>query len=251
MTYYWQVVPICEAQLKDVREEDLIEDGVYRKCDIYRGGGGYDRFGAHFFNHYEYEPDPVQFVVQLYGCNLACPYCYVTRAGIWGDYICVDTQRLVRDFLDTGLEVFHLMGGAPGLQLEHWKELVDILPEGVIFHSDLVLTENDYSLRTLNELAGSRAKVLLAVNVKGTNTKEWERLTGRKPRWDRFWNNLNTLIVSEVPMYITFTGLVPIAIERFWIMWYARTFSSREHDAIRKLKESADSINIIDYEALK
>jgi hypothetical protein len=31
--FKWPVVPLCEAQLKDVRPEDVLEGGLYRKCD--------------------------------------------------------------------------------------------------------------------------------------------------------------------------------------------------------------------------
>ena len=32
----WKVVPLCDSQLLDVREEDILNDGAFRK---YLGGG--------------------------------------------------------------------------------------------------------------------------------------------------------------------------------------------------------------------
>lgn len=40
----WKVVPICDKQMKDVNPSDVLNDGLYRKCDVYKGGGGYDMF---------------------------------------------------------------------------------------------------------------------------------------------------------------------------------------------------------------
>ena len=40
----WKVVPICDYQKLDVRPEDLLDSGDFRKCETYRGGGGYDQF---------------------------------------------------------------------------------------------------------------------------------------------------------------------------------------------------------------
>ena len=42
--YFWKVVPLCEKQLRDVNQKDILNNGLYRKCNIYKGGGGYDKF---------------------------------------------------------------------------------------------------------------------------------------------------------------------------------------------------------------
>lgn len=48
----WPVVPLSEGQLKDVNPADILEEGLYRKCDTYRGGGGYDQFPVRGFFFY-------------------------------------------------------------------------------------------------------------------------------------------------------------------------------------------------------
>lgn len=46
----WPVVPICARQQRDCRAEDLVTWAdtpvLFRLCDVYRGGGGYDKFPA-------------------------------------------------------------------------------------------------------------------------------------------------------------------------------------------------------------
>ena len=81
--FKWPVVPLCEKQLRDIRQKDILEDGLYRLCDIYRGGGGYDQFINIYNKRFGTSlTDGRQFVVQLYGCPLRCPYCYVTEDGV-------------------------------------------------------------------------------------------------------------------------------------------------------------------------
>ena len=40
----WPVVPLCKAQLEDVNPLDVLNDGLYRRCNKYKFGGGYDKF---------------------------------------------------------------------------------------------------------------------------------------------------------------------------------------------------------------
>ncbi len=124
--FTWPVVPICERQRRDVNPDDLLEDGLYRKCNTYKGGGGYDMFPAIYRRrHRRLDPTTqlaVQFVVQLQGCPLDCPWCYVTRDGVLGEPVQRTTNELVSAFERSGLTVFHLMGGAPALFLVLWPE---------------------------------------------------------------------------------------------------------------------------------
>jgi len=198
----WKVVPICERQKLDIRRDDLLCDGDFRKCDVYRSGSGYDkfpyiydrRFGKRLHN---------QFVVQLFGCPLDCFYCYVTPDGIWGDYKIYHSNELVKTFLNSGQEVFHLMGGAPGLYVEDWFDIVERLPERFVFHSDLLLIEKPYKkeyLRYINK------NVLLAVDIKGTSPENFLQNTRRPFNSKLFWNNLDVVVNSGVSFYLTFTN---------------------------------------------
>ena len=187
----WPVVPLCEAQLKDVRPEDVLNDGLYRKCDTYRGGGGYDQFNRIWLKRKGYSISPEQFVVQLAGCPLHCPYCYVTPAGINGRALIRTTRQLLEDYLLSDLITLHLMGGAPALYLPYWKELHKVAK---VFHSDFLLVEGTYNIKDLHGLEG-----LHAVSIK-------EPYLYTRQQRALMWGNLQSLIDFGVNFYITFTG---------------------------------------------
>jgi hypothetical protein len=201
----WRVVPVCGYQGLDVHPEDLLNGGHFRKCEIYRGGGGYDQFplicelriGVRLHR---------QFVVQLYGCPLDCFYCYVTRSGVWNPYVVYTTEQLVKAFEDSDQEIFHLMGGAPALYLERWPELIEALPEWAVFYSDFLLVEGEYDRAVLAELAEHSDRCLFAVDIKGTTPEDYERNTRRPFKDFPFWTNLHSLVDLRIPFYLTFTN---------------------------------------------
>ncbi len=215
--FQWKIVPLSKFQLLDVREEDILNEGHFRRCDTYRGGGGYDEFPAIFMQRafgsgakYSTLKANRQFVAQTYGCNLDCKYCYVTRSGVWGQYVEYSTEDLVTAFIESGQEVFHLMGGAPAFYLDHWPELLDELYTRlsfVPFHSDFLLTEHTYDLTVLKAVA--RRNCLYAVSIKGTSKQNYEANT-RRPymQYDetKLLENLERLKVAGVNFYITFTN---------------------------------------------
>lgn len=242
--HLWKVVPLSEGQLRDVRPDDIIDGGLYRRCDTYRGGGGYDQFpdiaGRRWQRPSTYFRQ--QFVVQLRGCNLDCPYCYVTREGVWGSSVSVTTSSLVDAFHRSGQQVFHLMGGAPALQMKFWPELLDALGPDVTFHSDLLLTERVYQWNILRDI--ERANALYAVDVKGTTKEEWKRNTRTSWDEDLFWANWILVQLLGVPAYVTFTACEKEGIERFWEEAFGRGIEER-------WREEAFNIDLIDYEAVK
>jgi len=183
----WPVVPICSNQLLDVNPDDLLENGLYRLCDVYKGGGGYDRFPVIFERRFGYTINAVQFVVQLYGCPLSCSYCYVTKSGVFGKPIYKSTEELITSFDKAFVSVFHLMGGAPALYLENWKEIASLPP---VFHSDFLLIEKEYELEWLENLPG-----LHVVSLKDFPVN-----------YDLLWRNFDCLVEAGVNFYVTFTG---------------------------------------------
>ena len=203
----WKVVPICDYQKLDVRPEDLLNGGDFRKCETYRGGGGYDQFPTICEKRLGVRAHQ-QFIVQLYGCNLDCPYCYVTRSGVWGDPKDFTTEQLVGAYQASGQQVFHLMGGAPAIYIEQWPELIRQLPEEAVFHSDLLLTEKTYPQRTLNELIHLQQdhKMLFAVDIKGVTPEDYEKNTRKEFKHDLFWDNLRTIHEKGLNFYITYTN---------------------------------------------
>jgi len=244
----WKVVPLSDAQLLDVNPSDILHGGLYRRCDTHKGGNGYDKFPeicermlgvANMHRH---------FVVQLYGCNLDCPYCYVTRAGVWGSPQLVSTNDLLYAFQYSRQDVFHLMGGAPAIHLRKWPELIErfelVFPTSV-FHSDLLLTERRYSVQELTALEMSR-RVLLAVNVKGLTDEEHLRNTRKVFREKLFWANFVRLVVHNVKFYVTFTNVSKENIQAFWVIC-EELF---DYNVAQELRRNSYSIDLIDYKAV-
>lgn len=191
----------------DVRPEDLLDGGLYRKCETYRGGGGYDQFPTICEKRLGVRAHQ-QFIVQLYGCNLDCPYCYVTRSGVWGEPVPTSTGQLIDAFRRSKQQVFHLMGGAPAIYIEGWPELIRQLPEDAVFHSDFLLTEKEYPQSTLNELADLQKdhRMLFAVDIKGVSPEDYEKNTRKEFKHRLFWDNLRTLWEKKINFYLTYTN---------------------------------------------
>ena len=237
------MAPIQGRQLRDVREEDILGD--FRLCETYRGGGGYDQFPRIFKRRTKSALGDTdlskQFVVQLYGCPLDCPYCYVTRDGVFGRYVEYSTKELIEAFETSGTNVFHLMGGAPAIYLEHWSEVVEQLPEYAIFHSDLMLIEGLYDVDWLSKI--NRPNVLLAVNIKGVTQEDFMRNTRRRLDWAMFWKNLDTVVQSKVNFYFTFTNPDKNYMDDFKLELIKRHGS--------KILEDSYTIDLVKYDALK
>lgn len=234
----WPVVPISEYQRLDVRPEDLLDGGDFRKCETYRGGGGYDQFPSICEKRLGKRAHQ-QFIVQLYGCNLDCPYCYVTRSGVWGESKYFTTDQLADAFRRSGQEVFHLMGGAPALYLRDWPEIIAKIPDAV-FHSDFLLTEQPYDEATLATVADYR-NTLFAVDIKGTTPEDYEKNTRKKFKSDLFWQNLEKLVKHNVNFYLTFTNPD--------MAHYAELVFNLERRFGGRIMEDAFNIVLIDYDA--
>jgi pyruvate-formate lyase-activating enzyme len=236
----WKVVPICDYQKLDVRQDDLLNGGDFRKCETYRGGGGYDQFPT-ICEKRKGRRLHKQFIAQLYGCNLDCPYCYVTRSGVWGAWKPYTTTELCNAYIESKQEVFHLMGGAPALYLPHWAELFSRLPASVMFHSDFLLTEQRYSVVHLDNLRHYRDYALYAVDVKGTTPADYEKNTRKPFKEELFWKNWENIIKAELDFYVTFTAPDMNHYDEFCEKVVSRLGS--------KALEDCFTIPLIDYDA--
>lgn len=235
----WKVVPIQGRQLRDVNKKDLFGD--FRLCDTYKGGGGYDQFSHICAKRLGIKNTRKQFVVQLYGCPLNCYYCYVTTDGIYGEYKEYTTDELINCFNKSKQKVFHLMGGAPAIYLDQWSEIVDKLPNNKVFHSDLMLIESDYDIEWLKAI--KKRNVLLAVNIKGVNKRDFKENTGKSLNEVRLWKNLDVVVKSGVNFYITFTNPDFYGFDLF------KSKISRLYGP--KILDDHYVINLIKYEACK
>lgn len=235
----WDIVPLCEAQLQDVNPNDILEGGLYRKCNTYKGGGGYDKFPEIYNRRYGQKREDLnnQFVVQLQGCPLRCPYCYVTPEGIFGESVKVDTSNLMKSYRDSGCSVLHLMGGAPALHIKGWPDLLSRLEEDEVFHSDLLCLEGDYDAQLLKDIA-SYPNSLYAVSIKGSTPEEFKANTGVELNTKMFERNLSLLFETGVPCYFTFTGMSKESVARF----------KKEHSSYSF--EDSFAIQLVHYNAL-
>ena len=245
--YNWKVVPLCAEQLMDIDPKDVIPGNVFRLCDVYKSGGGYDKFPLICEKRTGRKTNPRQFVVQLYGCHLQCSYCYVTPSGIWNKPLVYTTDGLAKAFFTTRklksdhIDVFHLMGGSPALYIDHWPELIDRLGNEAVFHSDLLLTEGIYKKEVLEDIA--KPNCLYAVNIKGVTSEDYKHNTNCEIDWNTFWFNMGSLMIFEVPFYITFTNPDMNHYEEFC-------------DTLRKrygarILEDSFVIKLIEYEATR
>ncbi len=210
--FNWPVVPVCSRQRRDVREEDLLEGGLYRKCDSHRAGGGYDPLPRLAGKRLGKMVGQLQFVVQLRGCPLRCPYCYVTPQGIWGNAEYRSSAEIISAYKAGHYRIFHLMGGAPALYLEHWPELIQEICGDEVFHSDLLLIERPYKESWLKDIF--TANTLYAINIKGTSDEELcmnTQVIWSRPLVELFWDNLDKIIYSgrASQCYLTFTNCQP------------------------------------------
>jgi hypothetical protein len=248
--YKFKVCPVQGRQLLDVRKEDLFEN--FRICDTYRGGGGYDQLPAIIRkrNVLSVEEGVLshigkQFVVQLYGCHLRCPYCYVTRDGIFGKSVEYTAPELIKSFLrareEHNVGVFHLMGGAPALYMKHWASIIERLPDDVVFTSDLLLTEGVYEKYILDMICDIRA--IYAINIKGLTDWQYYHNTGREIDWGMFWVNLERVVNSGIKFYLTFTNP-----DLSLMYWFTMKLKSLYGD---RVMDDSFIIEIKQYEALK
>ena len=236
----WKVVPLCNKQLRDINPQDTLHNGHFRKCNTYKSGGGYDKFpqiaekrlGNNVSN---------QFIVQLYGCSLHCPYCYVTKDGYLGDYVLYSSEELVDICISEGLEIFHLMGGSPALYIENWHKIIELLPKYEVFHSDLLLIEKEYNTDCLISIKSNNS--LYAVNIKGVTPEDFYLNTSKKFNNKLFWSNLDKVVNSGINFYLTFTNPNKNYLDEF-----INGLVKKYGDVIL---EDSFVIELIDYEALK
>jgi pyruvate-formate lyase-activating enzyme len=229
-------------QSRDIKKDDLLEGGLFRKCNTKTAGGGYDKFSEICLKRLGKEVSN-QFVVQLNGCPLACPYCYVTPGGVHRIPHYLDTDQLISSFKNSGQEVFHLMGGAPALYVRYWHKILNKLPSNFVFHSDFILVEGRYKIDELSRL--ERNNALYAVNIKGLSKREWRDNTGVDNfDTDDILRNIDVILRSGINFYLTFTACDHESSENILEPLFRREFGDRLYD------DSFD-IKIIQYKALE
>ena len=131
------------------------------------------------------------FIVQVAGCRLRCPYCYVdnlkTDCNFNADDLVekfISFKAMARQKLRVDVNVFHFMGGMPGKYPEFWLELRESLDKHglkkVILFSDVVLLEDHFFKNSpWNYLYNLQLHhFVLTGCLKGTNPKNFKENTG-------------------------------------------------------------------------
>ena len=213
------VMPIGNIQKTDIRDEHML--GYFRVCASYKDeerieqGDKFPIFASELFgkapSYWNYH-----LIVQLQGCPLKCPYCYVDDDGIYGlkpNYL-TPKQLIgkVKEIIDTDsrLHVFHLMGGAPALYIDKWLEIIDCMYEkdlsNTIFHSDIILVEPDLRsdfFKHLREIKNTKNH-LIALCLKGISEDNFEDNAGIDGRvFNDCINNLYKILSTDINYYIT------------------------------------------------
>lgn len=247
----WKVVPLCIRQRRDVNPKDIVLGGLFRFCNSYKSGGGYDKFPEIYERRFGVPAEKLgtQFVVQLYGCSMNCPYCYVTRDGVCGNYVEMGSRELIEAFqsnltYSNNCSIFHLMGGAPALYLNDWEDIMCRLGHPYVFHSDFVLNESEYDKGVLERIA-KYDNALFAANIKGISKEEFECNTKVPFNEELILRNLCSLWECGINFYITFTGIDLEAGKQYLIEKLPWKYIKGG------ILNDAFSINIVDYEALK
>lgn len=213
------IMPVGKVQSTDIRDEHKF--GYFRICASYKDPNhkkGYDKFPD--FATIKFGGNPsfwnYHLIVQLRGCPLKCPYCYVDDEGIEGltpinltpEELVLKAKKILND--DNRLNVFHLMGGAPGLYIRFWSEILDVMNKvnlnKVLFHSDIILVEpeivNSFYLN-LKKIKNFKNH-LIAVCVKGITDENLIENTGIKNlKYYKYFENLNNVISTGINYYIT------------------------------------------------
>ena len=206
--FSWSVQKICDEQIvnQNINKKDLLCNGYLRR---YRTNieDNTDRL-EEIYNKRNNTSRELnnQFIVQLRGCPLHCTYCPLTQKGVLGrDFKIFETRTLIKEYVRSGCNVFHLSGGAPGIYLNHFEEIISNLDDQ-LFHSVLMLNERVYTRDTINRLS-KYDNILLTVSVKGVTKDEYLKNTGVEFDEGLFWTNLDMLVSYKIPFYFTFTNV--------------------------------------------
>lgn len=208
---------------------DIGDRSPFRMAELF--GGSWQDYNHHY-------------VIQLAGCPLDCPYCYVDNleANTYFSAVSlVESYKAVRFEASTkfgvSLKVLHVMGGAPAVYCEFWPKLRMELDEqgldDVIIFSNVILVENWFH-GVEPWLYMNIQNFIVEGCLKGTNRKNFIRNTG---------HDLFGAAVRELFHYIPYYN--------FYL-----TLIGHEEDDLPVIyqwidPERVDTLQIVKYEATK
>ncbi len=226
IVFHDNIARICTVVKDKEAHDDRGDKSPYRMAEIF--GGDWQDYDNHF-------------IVQVAGCPLNCPYCYVDN--LKAD-LSMNADELVDKFIEfkkkvepkfnIKLKVFHFMGGAPAIHCEFWKELRDSLDKkglkDTVLFSDVILVENRFLKNKPWEFLNLHHFILTGC-LKGTSKENFIKNTGS----DLFQESLKELdnYLSAKNFYLTLIG-----------------FDEKDLSKIYKIipKDRIDFLSIINYE---
>ena len=230
IVYYNDIARICTV-VKDQKSHDDRGD----KSPFYMS----KLFGKHWKSYNNH------FIVQVAGCPLKCWYCYVDNLKT---DLYMTPEELVNIFIkfrnnvkkkfNVDLNVFHFMGGDPGLYCEAWLEIRKVLDlsglNDIILFSDVVFVENYFIKKKPWEYLNKINNFILTGCLKGTNRENFLINTGL---------DLYEQAIKELKNYINY--------ENFYLTLI--NYDTRTLENIYKIidKERVNLLNVINYEVTK
>ena len=155
-----------------------------------------------------------QFVVQLHGCIVKCPYYHTIKSSKPTKYYFNElVEEFGRAYKEHNVGVFHMVGGAPSLLMKDWCSIPMHLFPFHLFTSNLLLTEGKYDSSVLYTMGIKNA--LYTINIKGVNSIDYKKNTGVNIDWLLFWNNFDKVLKSKLQFYVVFTNPDPEGIDKF------------------------------------
>lgn len=210
---------------------DIGDRSPFRMAEMF--GGSWQDYNHHF-------------VIQLAGCPLDCPYCYVDNLGEdthFSEISLVELYKTIRfealTKFKAHVKVLHVMGGAPAVYCEFWPKLrmeLDALGpygEDVIIFSNVILVENwVYGVEPWRYM--NIENFIVEGCLKGTNRRNFMDNTG---------HDLFGAAVRELFYYVPY--------ENFYL-----TLISHDEDDLPVIHqwiepERVDELKVVGYEATK
>lgn len=143
-----------KLQKIDVEKSGRLHDDYGRICQVVQSPNWHGDLSpcrmAKFQNIDNFELFDKQFVVQVAGCPLKCPFCYVDNFKMDKFFTADELVTKFAEFRkqEPNLNVFHLCGGCPARYSEFWLNLRKSLDENgfwrVILLSDVIFVENHF-----------------------------------------------------------------------------------------------------------
>ena len=188
---------IGELQRKDIENDRALGgivcyDNFARVCTVHTGShrdiGDSSPFRMAEMFGGEWQDYNHHFVIQLSGCLLDCPYCYVDNLEKDTSFSAISMVELYKAIrrealtnFGVSIKVLHVMGGAPAVYCEFWPELREELDsqgyDNVVIFSNVILVEAIAGVEPWLHM--NLPRFIVEGCLKGTNRENFKQNTNR------------------------------------------------------------------------